>query len=125
MDRAPREHPSDRSGGPDTVAQPTEPTEPTDPAEPALRRLAGWGRVRAEEAQERAKTTLDDNRGHWPVDVAVRIYVRDQEDAGTLVGSAIAFRLFLFFVPLLLFVVGLTGFLTSFVEQDDVASAGV
>ena len=33
------------------------------------------------------------------VDVAVRLYRRDREGAGSVVGSAIVFRLFLFFVP--------------------------
>ena len=34
------------------------------------------------------------------IQVAVLLYQRDRQAAGTLVGSAIAFRLFLFFVPL-------------------------
>ncbi len=41
------------------------------------------------------------------VDLGLRIYRRDREITGTVVGSAIAFRMFLFFVPLLLFVVGI------------------
>ena len=39
---------------------------------------------------------------------------------GTVVGSAIAFRLFLFFVPLLLFLVGVAGFVSHVVDADDV-----
>ena len=58
---------------------------------------------------------------HVPaVDVAVRLYQRDREGAGSVVGSAIAFRLFLFFVPLLLFLVGVAGFISGFVSSRDV-----
>jgi membrane protein len=54
------------------------------------------------------------------VDVGMRIYQRDRTINGTVVGSAIAFRLFLFFVPLLLFLVGIAGFLSQAVDADDV-----
>src|SRR5271165_3703715 len=48
---------------------------------------------------------------HLPVvDVIAGTYRRDRESAGAVMGSAIAFRLFLFFVPLLLLVVGIAGF---------------
>jgi uncharacterized BrkB/YihY/UPF0761 family membrane protein len=59
-------------------------------------------------------------------DLLVRIYRRDQEAAGAVVGSAIAFRLFLFFVPLLLLLVGAAGFLSGFVSTSEVTEgAGV
>lgn len=45
--------------------------------------------------------------------------------AGSVVGSAIAFRLFLFFVPLLLFLVGLAGFFGTAVGPDDRREAGI
>jgi uncharacterized BrkB/YihY/UPF0761 family membrane protein len=54
------------------------------------------------------------------VDVGLRIYQRDRTINGTVVGSAIAFRLFLFFVPLLLFLVGIAGFVSNTVDPDDV-----
>jgi uncharacterized BrkB/YihY/UPF0761 family membrane protein len=54
------------------------------------------------------------------VDVGVRIYRRDRDISGTVVGSAIAFRLFLFFVPLLLCIVGLAGFVSHLVDADDI-----
>jgi uncharacterized BrkB/YihY/UPF0761 family membrane protein len=54
------------------------------------------------------------------VDVGLRIFQRDRTINGTVVGSAIAFRLFLFFVPLLLFVVGIAGFVSNAVDADDV-----
>ena len=54
------------------------------------------------------------------VDVGLRIYQRDRDISGTVAGSAIAFRLFLFFVPLLLFVVGISGFVSHLIDADDV-----
>ena len=53
------------------------------------------------------------------VDFGMRIYQRDRQISGTVVGSAIAFRLFLFFVPLLLFLVGVAGFVSHVVDADD------
>jgi uncharacterized BrkB/YihY/UPF0761 family membrane protein len=79
---------------------------------------AARARVRAEQARF---NTLLEKHGDKPViDVALRTYRRDREVAGTVVGSAIAFRLFLFFVPLLLFLVGLAGFLAIWVDPEDV-----
>ena len=55
-----------------------------------------------------------------------QIVERDRDGAGSVVGSAIAFRLFLFFVPLLLFVVGVAGLLSGHVDPATVAhDAGV
>jgi uncharacterized BrkB/YihY/UPF0761 family membrane protein len=60
------------------------------------------------------------------LDLLVRIHRRDQEAAGSVVGSALAFRLFLFFVPLLLLLVGAAGFLSGHVSTSDVTDeAGV
>ncbi len=54
---------------------------------------------------------------HVPVvDVIAGTFRRDRESAGPVMGSAIAFRLFLFFVPLLLLVVGIAGFASGFVS---------
>ncbi len=98
-----------------------------DPArEPSgVRALVGWGQATAGSVRGRAQRTLDDNRHRLPVDVALRIYERDRETAGTVVSSAVAFRLFLFFVPFLLFVVGLAGFLSSQIGPGDVSGAGI
>ena len=54
------------------------------------------------------------------VGVAVDLLRRDSESAGSMIGSAVAFRLFLFFVPLLLFVVGLAGFVSGHVDPDQI-----
>jgi len=59
---------------------------------------------------------------HVPVvDVLVRTYRRDRESAGAVLSSAIAFRLFLFFVPLLLLVAGIAGLATGFVQARAVS----
>ena len=43
------------------------------------------------------------------VGVVLQLHQRDRETAGSVVGSAVAFRLFLFFAPFLLFAVGVAG----------------
>jgi uncharacterized BrkB/YihY/UPF0761 family membrane protein len=64
---------------------------------------------------------------HIPVvDVIGGIYKRDRESAGPVLGSAIAFRLFLFFVPLLLLIVGIAGFASALVTAGTVSrTAGI
>jgi len=64
---------------------------------------------------------------HLPVvGVVAGIYRRDRESAGAVLGSAIAFRLFRFFVPLLLLVVGIAGFASDFVSARTVSgTAGI
>lgn len=58
----------------------------------------------------RAESWFDEARGRVTIiDVGARVYERDKEAGGTLLGSALSLRLFLFFVPLVLLVVGLAG----------------
>jgi uncharacterized BrkB/YihY/UPF0761 family membrane protein len=90
-----------------------------------IRAVTDWSRATATATQEKASKLLEAHRDRAPVDVALRIYERDRAAAGTVVGSALAFRLFLFFVPLLLFIVGCAGFLSDQVGQEDVADAGI
>ena len=52
------------------------------------------------------------------VRLGTEIWRRDGDVGGRLLGSAIAFRLFLFFVPLLLLIVGVAGFLASIIDAD-------
>ena len=69
-----------------------------------MQRATAWGRARAERAKDRFETV----REHVTiVDVAARVYERDKEAGGTMLGSALALRLFLFFMPFVLLVVGL------------------
>ena len=76
-----------------------------------MKALADRSRERLAASQARMAELLERHKNRPVIDVGLRIYQRDREAAGTVVGSAIAFRLFLFFVPLLLFVVGVLGFL--------------
>jgi uncharacterized BrkB/YihY/UPF0761 family membrane protein len=106
---APEEHRAAPPGG------------PTPPPSSLVERA----RARVEAQVAWGQELLEQHRGRGPVDVALRVYRRDREMAGTLVGSAVAFRLFLFFVPMLLFVVGFAGFFRELVEPDDLDNAGI
>lgn len=66
-------------------------------------------RARARSAVEvaRARAGIDRHRDRPLVDVALTLHERDGAIAGAVISSAIAFRLFLFFVPLLLLGVGI------------------
>src|SRR4051812_14813226 len=77
-------------------------------------------RQRVNAGQTRVSELLAKHEGEPLIDTTLRTYHRDREVAGTVVGSAIAFRLFLFFVPLLLFLVGLAGFLANWIDAADV-----
>ena len=82
---------------------------PDDDADGLVQRTLAWLNERFQRYEDRPL-----------VDVGLRIYQRDRDITGTVVGSAIAFRLFLFFVPLLLFVVGIAGFVSHLIDADDV-----
>jgi uncharacterized BrkB/YihY/UPF0761 family membrane protein len=82
----------------------------------AVARLQEAGRRQAHGASARASEL---RRRSPLVDAGFRVIERDRESAGTVLGSAIAFRLFLFFVPLLLVLVGLTGIIGSREQADD------
>jgi uncharacterized BrkB/YihY/UPF0761 family membrane protein len=97
-----------------------EPTDPTDVSAGHLSALVARGKTRVGSEQERFNRLLAEHEHQPLIDVALRIYRRDRESAGTVVGSAIAFRLFLFFVPMLLFLVGVLGFLATWVDEGDV-----
>src|SRR5262245_38728362 len=75
-------------------------------------RAAGLRRV--EELRERYG-------GNPVVDLGLAIYQRDREAAGGVVGAAVAFRMFLFFVPLLLVVIGIVGLLSRWIDAADIS----
>ncbi|MGH9215077.1 MAG: hypothetical protein ACRDZS_02385 [Acidimicrobiales bacterium] len=88
--------------------------------------LVAAAKTRTKREQDRWSTLLAKHEDRPLIDVGLRTYQRDREVAGTVVGSAIAFRMFLFFVPLLLFVVGLAGFISRWVDADEAShDAGV
>lgn len=107
------------SSGPDV------PEEQPSSEESALNRLVDRTRAVAHGANDRLGDALARHRDQPLVDIAVRFYERDRNAAGTLVGSAIAFRLFLFFAPLLLFMVGLAGFLSVWIGDREIERAGI
>jgi uncharacterized BrkB/YihY/UPF0761 family membrane protein len=74
---------------------------------------------RFEALKGRAVERLERYEGIPVIGVGVELFRRDVQSAGSLMSSAVAFRLFLFFVPLLLLVVGLAGFVGSYVDPDD------
>ncbi len=78
------------------------------PSSGVFQRASAWGRMQAERATARLESTRE---RATVVDVGVRVFERDKEAGGTMMGSALALRLFLFFVPFLLLVVGLIGIL--------------
>ena len=100
--------------------------EATSPDETSrLHSMVTFGRDRVSAGRSWAMALFERHRHRPLVDLGLRIYERDREAAGSVVGSAIAFRLFLFFVPLLLFVVGLLGFFAEFLSSQDVDDAGI
>lgn len=82
-------------------------------------------RIRRWSDAMRAKVdALADRHSDTPVvGLGVAMYQRDRDGAGAVVGSAIAFRLFLFFVPMLLFVVGIAGFVSRLVTAGEATQA--
>jgi uncharacterized BrkB/YihY/UPF0761 family membrane protein len=90
-----------------------------------VRGLLDLGKDRVNRGRNWATELLDRHRNRPLVDLALRFIERDREAAGSVVGSAIAFRLFLFFVPLLLFVVGVAGFFATVVSSKEVEDAGI
>jgi uncharacterized BrkB/YihY/UPF0761 family membrane protein len=103
---------------PDAGPEDAEATDST-----GVRAFLDRSRDRLTAEQERISALIDKYHDRPLIDVALRIYQRDREGAGGLVGSALAFRLFLFFVPLTLFVVGVLGFLTRWIDADDIIDA--
>jgi uncharacterized BrkB/YihY/UPF0761 family membrane protein len=103
---------------------PNDANGPSD--EGRLGALVAAAKERTKREQDRWSALLAKHEDRPLINVGLRTYQRDREVAGTVVGSAIAFRLFLFFVPLLLFVVGLAGFVSRWVDADQAShDAGV
>jgi uncharacterized BrkB/YihY/UPF0761 family membrane protein len=102
-------------GGP-TVGEPLAAT--------GIERFIGRNR-RLAASQARLDELVERHRGRPVVQVSLLLYERDREMAGSVVSSALAFRFFLFVVPLLVFTVGIAGFLGDFVDESDVGEAGI
>ena len=88
----------------------------------SVRRMAAL-QARGRALAERFRAIADDWQDRSSlVDVGVRVYDRDREAAGSLLGSALALRLFLFFVPFVLFTVGLAGLIGHYAGYDSLSS---
>jgi uncharacterized BrkB/YihY/UPF0761 family membrane protein len=78
------------------------------------------GRVRFAAATRgrvtRAQRWLAKYQGLPSVGVVLWIFRRDRQAAGAVMSSALAFRLFLFFMPLLLLTIGVAGFASDIVD---------
>jgi uncharacterized BrkB/YihY/UPF0761 family membrane protein len=85
--------------------------------------LIDRSRRRVDAGHARADELLEKYHDRGLLAVGLRIYRHDRESAGTIVGSALAFRLFLFFVPFMLALVGMSGFLATWLTPDDVSDA--
>ena len=83
------------------------------------------GRARAARGRRWADEQLERHRDRPVVALALGVHRRDRAAAGSVLGSAIAFRLFLFVVPTLLFVVGVVGFFADVVSAEHVEDAGI
>ena len=92
-----------------------------------MQRAIGEGKEKARSTSEGVREWIESARKrNIAIDVAMRLYERDTEAAGGLAGSAVAFRLFLLFVPVVLVAVGLAGFVADIVSADSASSnAGV
>jgi uncharacterized BrkB/YihY/UPF0761 family membrane protein len=91
---------------------------PPEPCEQPVSRIAALqatAKARAEDAT--AWATRLRERSPF-IDAAFVIYERDRISAGSVLGSAIAFRLFLFFVPTVVFGVGLLGVTSGYVDDE-------
>jgi uncharacterized BrkB/YihY/UPF0761 family membrane protein len=86
----------------------------------SVRAITTRGRAQVVVGRQRVDALVDQHADRPVLDVPLRLYRRDREMVGPVVSSALAFRLFLFFVPLLLFGVGLAGFSSSLFDADDV-----
>lgn len=101
-----------RSRSPDQAHRGAEPGNAGDNAaedaadDTGLVRFAGATRGRVTGAQR----WLAKYQGLPGVDVVLGIFRRDRQAAGPVMSSALAFRMFLFFMPLLLLVIGVAGF---------------
>lgn len=105
--------------------QPLDQADDHQPERDALAEAVGRTaalRARGRAATERVSSRLGGLRERSQlVDLACRVHDRDREAAGTLLGSALALRLFLFLMPLVLFTVGLAGLIGHYADYRSLA----
>jgi uncharacterized BrkB/YihY/UPF0761 family membrane protein len=97
-----------------------EPTTPAPGRIRAMRARAEAARARAESMRQQVEGRRDSNRG---VDIAFTAFEHDRDAGGSLLAGALAYRMFLWTLPLALVLVGGLGFLSS--ENPDDPSKAV
>jgi uncharacterized BrkB/YihY/UPF0761 family membrane protein len=117
MEPPPPDEP-ERPGDPDASEQQDQASEHRRIA--AIREKGEELRVRADETWKRVEASRSSNAG---VDTAFQVYERDRDRLGPLLSAAIAFRLFLVFVPYVAFLVIVAGLFG--VDRSDLATAGI
>jgi uncharacterized BrkB/YihY/UPF0761 family membrane protein len=94
------------------------------PAGSGVMRFFRSGRARVVARAEAVGDWLERRREDvLVIDLGLRLYERDRAAAGAVTGSAVAFRLFLFFVPFLLFAVGILGFVAAHLDRSSFVSS--
>src|SRR5438309_705984 len=74
------------------------------------------------QVRDATQRTLAARRAHsTTLDLALRLVERDRATDGSVIASAVALRVFLLFVPLLLVVIASVGFLSSQISAADVS----
>jgi membrane protein len=68
------------------------------------------------------RTVAERRASNEAVDFVFRLHERDRDADGNVTASAVSLRIFLFFVPLLLVIVGSLGFLHGHVASQDVSN---
>lgn len=103
-----------------------DPDELSGRASSRFRALITSVRGRSAWVQRRLASLSERRDAVKPIDVTLRLVERDREAVGSVLGSALAFRLFLFFVPVLLMLVGLLQFALAGISAGTLAEqAGV
>ena len=106
--------------------QPSDGREPSTEAEagPAAPSRTDLLRQRATRLAERAGDAVEHRRKRWPpLDLAITYYERDREALASVLGSAVALRLYLFFIPALVMGVGLAILLVGQEQLDSMLTS--
>ena len=95
---------------------------PPEPAPGRFKQRMRRARARAVDAGHTTMSWLEDHRSDQPlIDIGMRYWERDRGCDAAVIGAAVALRVFLFFVPLLLAAVGLLGFFAEHLSSKDAA----
>lgn len=108
---------------PDPDGAASRPDDDVAAPEDGLGRLARASAAARERGGDLERWVDQHRQRNVVLDLGMRFYERDREAGGTIAGSAVAFRLFLFFVPVLLVLVALAGFVSEYLSAADATDA--